>query len=117
MDLWNILDRAIFEDLLATMGAEFIPELFNTYLAETPELIAELKQSLLQQDVVTFTRHAHSIKSSSASLGLLSFSIQARELEMLGKDGLLADAGPKVEQLCADFEQVQRVLQEWIHEA
>ena len=38
-----------------------------------------------QDDATAFRRHAHSIKSSSASFGANDFAAQARELEMMGK--------------------------------
>ena len=55
------------------MGAEFIGELIDTYCQETPQLIAALQQALAQGDAPAFQRAAHSIKSTSASLGAMEF--------------------------------------------
>ncbi len=116
MNLPEIIDRATLDQLKETVGADFVVELMDTYLEETPKIIAELRQSLTRQDAVAFTRAAHSIKSSSASLGLLAFSAQAKEMEMLGKQGRLVDAGLKVDSFCATFERVQKRLAEFKHE-
>jgi HPt (histidine-containing phosphotransfer) domain-containing protein len=73
------------------MGADFIVELIDTYNSETGELIVQLHRALADCDAASFGRVAHSIKSSSASLGALDFSQQARELEMLGKANDLSE--------------------------
>ena len=57
-------------------------------------------------------RTAHSIKSASASLGALSLSQLARELEMGGKTNALAELRAKVKQLAADFAAVKYRLEE-----
>lgn len=112
MEAGPIIDQTTFNDLKELMGADFIVELIDTYTLETAGLIDKLGQALEAGDAATFGRLAHSIKSSSASLGALNFSGQARELEMVGKGGDLSGAGPKVEELAADFLQVKGCLEE-----
>ena len=68
-------------------------------------------------DSISFGRLAHSIKSSSASLGALTFSQQARELEMLGKANDLAGVGSKLNKLAADFSLVTGRLEELKNES
>jgi HPt (histidine-containing phosphotransfer) domain-containing protein len=108
----QIIDIPTFEDLKTAMGEDFIGELIDTYLDETPQLIAELQQALARADDDTFRRSAHSIKSSSAAFGAHSFSAQARELELMGKHGTLEGAAPKVACLVADYGNVERRLRE-----
>ena len=93
------------------VGDDFIPELIQAYLEETPKLILDLQDALAAGDAVRFTRAAHSIKSSSASLGALDFSGQAKELEMIGKSGDLNPAGIKLRELITDFPAVETALQ------
>jgi HPt (histidine-containing phosphotransfer) domain-containing protein len=112
----EIIDRATFNELKGLMGADFLMEILDTYSLETAGLIEQLRAALAAGDPASFGRLAHSIKSSSASLGALAFSQQARELEMMGKVGDLSGAGRKVEQMAADFLQVKRCLEELKHE-
>ncbi len=112
MNAEPVIDAATFAELKTTVGADFIGELIDAYLDDTPRLINELVESLAQQDATKFGRTAHSIKSSSASLGALLFSALARELEMIGKQGSLAGVEPKVEQLKMNYVQVQQKLKE-----
>lgn len=106
-----------FRQLIADFGAEFIPELVETYCAETPVLIASLQKALKDQDSETFRRQAHSIKSSSASLGAMRLSEQARQLEMIGKSGDLAEAAGQLESLADEYTLVQNELAELVHGA
>ena len=112
METKVFIDTATFNELKDQVGADFVIELIDTYSLETGGLIDQLHQALALKDAVAFGRLAHSIKSSSASLGALTFSQQARELEMLGKANDLSGAGPKLERLAADFLQVKRCLEE-----
>jgi HPt (histidine-containing phosphotransfer) domain-containing protein len=94
------------------MGADFIGELIDTYLSDTVDGVAGLRQALQAGDAPVFGRLAHSIKSTSASMGAAILAAQARELEMMGKAGDLAGAAPKVDALAAGFDEVRRRLEE-----
>jgi HPt (histidine-containing phosphotransfer) domain-containing protein len=106
-----VIDALTFSELKTTVGADFIGELVDAYLDDTPRLINELAESLAQHDAIKFSRTAHSIKSSSASLGALPLSLIAKELEMMGKQGTLAGAGSKVKHLQENYYQVQQKLE------
>ena len=112
MSTESIIDLNTLSELKTTVGPEFIGELVDTYLEETPRLIEELGLHLDKQDAVAFGRTAHSIKSSSASLGALEFAALAKELELMGKAGNLTGAEAKVEQLKMDYGKVERALKE-----
>jgi len=112
MQAQDSIDAATFTGLKDLVGGDFVVELIDAYNAETGQLIECLEQALADQDAAAFGRLAHSIKSSSASLGALAFSQQARELEMMGKANDLSSASPKVEQLADDFVLVKRRLEE-----
>ncbi len=110
MNTEPVIDVFTFTELKTTVGADFIGELIDAYLDDTPRLINELAESLAQQDATKFCRTAHSIKSSSAALGALVFSAQAKDLEMISKQGDLAGVQQKVEHLRMNYVQVQQKL-------
>jgi signal transduction histidine kinase/CheY-like chemotaxis protein len=112
-DLPPIVDMPTFENLKKEMGADFIQELVAAYCEETPRLIISLQQALVNQDAEAFRRAAHSIKSTSVSLGALRSGNLAKELEMLGKAGQLGTAAAAVEHLAAETLQVQQTLKEF----
>ena len=112
MEEQAIIDMLTYTQLKELMGSDFLAELIDTYNIETGVLIEQLGQAFNNGEAASFGRYAHSIKSSSASLGALAFSQQARELEMMGKAFDLSGADKKIEQLSADFLQVKHCLEE-----
>jgi len=110
----TIIDSTTFEELKEAMGDDFIPELVSTYLDETAALIQKLREALAASQSEDFRRIAHSIKSSSASLGALEFSAQAKELEFIGKAGDFNQAGAALARLEEAWPKVKTALQEFI---
>src|SRR5437762_277648 len=85
------IDRATFEALQQTAGAEFVRELVDTFLQEAPSMLDELRRALAAQDADKFRRAAHSLKSNSNTFGALTLGAMARELERLVNDRQLRD--------------------------
>jgi HPt (histidine-containing phosphotransfer) domain-containing protein len=106
------IDDRTFRELREAIGDDYLPELIWTYLEETPTLIKTMQEALSTGDASVFTRAAHSIKSSSASLGALDFSVQAKELEMLGKSGDLNLVGDKLVLFAQAFPDLELALKE-----
>ncbi len=111
-----IIDSDTYQQLKDQVGSDFVIELIDAYAVETADLLNRLQQALAGADAVVFGRLAHSIKTSSASLGALAFAQQARELERMGRANELAQAGAKVDQLTAAFPKVVSRLTELKHE-
>ena len=105
-----LIDMNTIDELRDMMGDEFIGELVETYCEETPQLLEQLRQALQAEDAVTFRRAAHSIKSSSASLGVMGLADLARDLEALGKEEQIAGSEPALERLESLYQQVQLAL-------
>jgi HPt (histidine-containing phosphotransfer) domain-containing protein len=106
----QFIERNILEDLAAATDADFVNELIEAYLDDSPNLINEMKTSLQQNDAATFRRAAHTLKSSSAILGAMGLSEISKELEMIGKSGDLNQVDGKLDNLIAIFEQVELKL-------
>jgi histidine phosphotransfer protein HptB len=115
MEPQTVIDPPTFEALKESMGADFINELAQAYFDETPQLIAKLQQALASQDCELFRQAAHSIKSTSNSFGALELGVQAKELEMMGREGKLDGAPGKVEILVSAYAMVQKRLEELCH--
>ena len=84
-----MIDHAIFTNLQATAGAEFVTELVDTFLEEAPQILAELRGARADADADRFRRAAHSLKSNSLTFGALALGAIARDIELRG---LAADA-------------------------
>jgi|WetSurMetagenome_2_1015567.scaffolds.fasta_scaffold684218_1 histidine phosphotransfer protein HptB len=110
-----IIDVTTFEELKENMGLDFIDEILQAYFEETPKLIRNLQQALKTKDYEGFTRAAHSIKSTSNSVGALYYGTLARELEIIGKERNLENVSGKVEMLVSGYTEVQQALEELTH--
>jgi HPt (histidine-containing phosphotransfer) domain-containing protein len=80
------IDLAVFTELQATSGLEFVVELVDTFLKEAPGMLAELRRARADGNAERFRRAAHSLKSNANTFGAVSLAAQARELELKGLD-------------------------------
>jgi len=106
----DVIDRETLDGLVASTDMAFVKELIDAYLEDSPELISALQESLAAGKGVEFTRAAHTLKSSSASVGAAGLSALAKELELMAKESNLGGAGPKVEQLAGLYQRTQAAL-------
>ena len=104
------LDMSTFEELKQMSGSDFIDELVDTFLEDAPKLLAELRSSLAARDAESFRRAAHSLKSNAATFGANHLSALAKELELLGKEGKLDEAGDQLKTMEATYQLVAREL-------
>ena len=78
------IDPAAFDELKETAGADFAVELVDTFLAEAPSMLAELRRAFTAGDADSFRRAAHSLKSNGNTFGARAFAAMAKELELGG---------------------------------
>lgn len=86
------LDPAAYAELQSAMGAEFAAELLETFLAEAPAMLAELRRAAAAGDVDGFRRAAHSIKSNAGLFGATALADMARDMELGGLTTAAPDA-------------------------
>lgn len=87
-------------------GAGFVAEMAQLFLDEATKSLADLKKGCDQGDWKHVTRIAHSLKSSSATLGLMRLSAACRALEL---DTRGATSSPQTAELARTvFEQFEQ---------
>jgi HPt (histidine-containing phosphotransfer) domain-containing protein len=99
------IDQATFDGLKQAIGSEYIAELVGAFVEEAPTLIAQLRPALEAQDIETFRRAAHSLKSNAATFGATGLFELARELELMAREGRLGEAGHRIPDLEEAFER------------
>ncbi len=109
----EIIDPAAFDRFFDSIGydVDFLSELFDSYFASSPELFASMRQALASGEASALQRSAHSLKSGSANFGALAFAAQCRELEDIGRSGMLSGVEEKIEALEAAYSGVEAALQ------
>jgi PAS domain S-box-containing protein len=109
----TVLDPAALERMREMAGGDvaFLKEVFETFLADAPGMLAEMRQSLVQEDAATLRRVAHSLKSNSNDFGASALADLCRELEMMAKAGALDGAAEKLALIEAEWAQVRAALE------
>jgi len=107
----SAIDRATFDELKDTAGADFVVELVDTFLVEGPAMLDELRRALAAKEADKFRRTAHSLKSNSNTFGALTLGAMARELELSGMDPAKANDA-KLDALAAEYSKVAATLTE-----
>jgi HPt (histidine-containing phosphotransfer) domain-containing protein len=106
------VDAATLAELLETVGGDrdFLAELVETYRADCPSLFAELRAAVTNGDAPAARRAAHTLKSTSASMGALDLAAQCREIEAAAAGGDLAGLDERVDRAAATYEEVEAAL-------
>jgi len=106
------IDRATLATLLATTGNDsaFLADLIDTYLVDAAALVAAMQHAVAAANAGELRRAAHSLKSSSASLGASALATLCADVEELARAGGLTGAAERVEHMQAAFADVEREL-------
>jgi HPt (histidine-containing phosphotransfer) domain-containing protein len=106
------IDRAIFEALKETTGADFALELVDTFLEEAPGMLGELRDAMAAKDADRFRRVAHSLKSNSNTFGALNLAAMARELELSSAAKVSEGKSEPIDALEQEYARVSSALAE-----
>jgi len=87
-----------------------VMKVLTTYLDHTPKLLHDLRDGTAQQDPTRVRGAAHTLKSSSASVGAIRMADLCRELEEQAKAHNLAHAESTVHQITAEYEFIHPTL-------
>ena len=108
----DALDPTAVEALLDLAGGDldFVDEIADTYLADAPTQIDAIAAAASAGDPAALVAPAHTLKSSSASVGAVRLSELARELETAARSGAVIDASAWADAIRAEFERVAAAL-------
>ncbi|HEY7025850.1 MAG TPA: Hpt domain-containing protein [Candidatus Limnocylindrales bacterium] len=114
------VDRESLDELEHSVGDDraFLRELVETYLDDAPRQIATIRSGIASGDVEATNRAAHTLKSTSASIGALGLSAMARELQTMtavettaASDLTEPDVTALVEVIATEYENVRSELE------
>jgi HPt (histidine-containing phosphotransfer) domain-containing protein len=97
-------------ELSTDASEDFLRELIEIYLQDTPQRLAELDEALNKTDVPAFTRAAHTIKGSSSNFGAVKLTKLAHEIELHGKAGNLSASPELCGKLKSEYALVAQTL-------
>lgn len=91
-------------------GGQFLTELIDIFLQDTPLRLKELAEAITTGDAVVATRAAHSIKGSAGNFGATALARVALDCETAAKAGQLAEVTAKMPALEEAFGAVRTAL-------
>ncbi len=96
------IDKATFEELKQMSGEEYINELIDAFLDDAPTMLTAMQTAIVTQDVESFRRNAHSLKSNANTFGATELGQLAKELEYMARENNL-NIGNKLDVLNEAF--------------
>ena len=84
--------------------------MMGDFLKASPDLIGNMGEAIIDKNGAEVRSLAHQLKSTSLIFGAEGVSNAAAQLEILGKENNLTDAGQYYKELHMSFERVQPVL-------
>jgi HPt (histidine-containing phosphotransfer) domain-containing protein len=88
---WNALKA--FQALGKPGGPDPRVRLINVFLGSSPGLLEKMRAALRASDPESLAKAAHSMKSSSMNMGATGLGLLCAELEKIGRNNTMADAG------------------------
>jgi HPt (histidine-containing phosphotransfer) domain-containing protein len=108
----NAVDLAVlasYDEAQMEGEPDFVVELIDLYLEEVPRLFASLRSAIDNDDRAIAKRNAHSLRGSSANLGVMQIAFVAGELEHL-ENPCGASARELLHVLESEFQPVKEIL-------
>jgi histidine phosphotransfer protein HptB len=104
------IDVATFNELKQMSGEDYINELIDAFLDDAPNMIASMRTAVAAQDVESFRRNAHSLKSNANTFGAMELGALAKELELMARENNL-NIGNRLDVLNEAFAIVAQELE------
>ena len=104
----SVMDR--IKSLQRPGGPDIITKVLTTYLNNTPKFLNDLQEGASKQDSTRIRRAAHTLKSSSASIGAIRLADLCRELEEQAKADDLTQADTYIHTINAEYQSVNPAL-------
>jgi HPt (histidine-containing phosphotransfer) domain-containing protein len=107
------IDAEAFARLLEITGGdpEFLAELVDTYLQDGAAQVEALRVAATSGDIEGVVRPAHTLKSSSASVGAMPLAELCRTLEADARSGHVPDLAARVAAVADAFTAASAALQ------
>ena len=89
---------------------EFELELLTMLAEDVKVHIDELRQAVIDRDILAIGHEAHYIKGASANVGIISLTAAAKQIELLAANQQTAALTPIIEQMVIDLSHLETYL-------
>jgi CheY-like chemotaxis protein len=107
-------DTSAITRLRATLGeqaSDLMPNLLANYKADVARLTGEAQNALISGKAAELEHLAHTLKSTSATFGMMAVSAIARKLEVRARDGILEGAGELIRRVEVEYLRAKPLLE------
>jgi CheY-like chemotaxis protein len=85
---------------------DLLERIVALYLDDVPKLVQSMREAIAAGDGIVLQRAAHTLKSSSATLGALQLAKLCNEMEVRARDEHLVDAGQWISRIECEYARV-----------
>ena len=101
---WDQLHQVSEDD------TEFELELLKMLAEDVKIHIGDLRQAVVDRDLIAIAHEAHYIKGASANVGIVNLTALAKQIEQLANERLIANTASIVEQMAIDLSHLEIYL-------
>lgn len=116
-----MIDDGVLAELRASVENDmaFVRELVDAYIVDSAGCVDAIEAAVAADDAAALVRPAHTLKSSSATVGALPLSATARTLEAAARAGTLDDDGTQAAaaRIRGEWEASSTALRAWLADA
>ena len=94
---------------------QYLSILLEMYTQDAPQLLSKMREAITQSNSSDLNMAAHTLKSSSASLGAITLSEFCRQLEMMGHEHNLTDAAATFAKAESEYAASITALSAYVH--
>jgi HPt (histidine-containing phosphotransfer) domain-containing protein len=110
------LDTNVLAALSESVGGDdaFVADLVETYLADGAAQLAAIDEAVRSSEAEALVRPAHTLKSSSRTVGANRLGELSRQIEMLGRSGSTTGAGVLAAVARTEWSDTEAALRAWL---
>ncbi len=106
--------KETLEQVMGSSSPNMLDEMASIFLEDAVPLIDKMKQGLAQRDFTAISMAAHTLKGSSATIGLTDFADICLAVETSSKEEQADCISTSLTQLVAEYPKVQLALESFL---
>jgi two-component system sensor histidine kinase RpfC len=114
-DTQSAIDRTTMKELEGLGGAEFVADLAAQFVEEGTRILAEIRSSAANKDVLLFRDRLHALRSGAANIGARGLYELCLRLRDVSPSEFTATAPSRVSEIEAEFQRVEKSLRPYSH--
>jgi HPt (histidine-containing phosphotransfer) domain-containing protein len=110
------LDTSVLAALTDSVGGDqaFVADLVETYLSDGMVQLSAIDEAIRSSEAEALVRPAHTLKSSSRTVGANRLGELSRQIEILGRSGSTSGAGELAAEARMEWADIEVALRAWL---